>query len=63
LLATDRLFSSSFHGPKWLTGRTVGPEGSYSYLVFPVLLLICIVVYFAFPAPRRTPAASSLSAQ
>lgn len=61
LLATGRLFSSSFHGPKWLTGGTVGPEGSY--LVFPVLLLICIVVYFAFPAPRRTPAASSLSAQ
>jgi membrane protease YdiL (CAAX protease family) len=52
LLATGRLFGSSSHGPNWLTGGSVGPEGSY--LVFPVLILICVAVYFAFPAPRRT---------
>jgi len=61
LIATGRLFNSSSHGPNWLTGGTVGPEGSY--LVFPVLVLICVVVYFAFPAPRRAPAASSFSAR
>lgn len=52
LLATGRLFKSASHGPNWLTGGTVGPEGSY--LVFPVLILICVAVYFAFPAPRKT---------
>jgi uncharacterized protein len=61
LIATGRLFNSSSHGPNWLTGGTVGPEGSY--LVFPVLVLICVVVYFAFPAPRRARAASSFSAR
>jgi membrane protease YdiL (CAAX protease family) len=52
LLATGRLFNSSSHGPQWLTGGSVGPEGSY--LVFPVLILICVAVYFAFPERRRT---------
>jgi uncharacterized protein len=52
LLATGRLFNSSSHGPNWLTGGTVGPEGSY--LVFLVLLLICVVVYLVFPARRQT---------
>src|SRR5271154_3562688 len=61
LIATGRLFNSSSHGPNWLTGGTVGPEGSY--LVFPVLVLICVVVHFAFPAPQRAPAASSFSAR
>jgi hypothetical protein len=61
LIATGRLFNSSSHGPNWLTGGTVGPEGSY--LVFPVLVLICVVVYFAFPAPRRAPETSSFSAR
>ena len=61
MIATGRLFNSSSHGPNWLTGGTVGPEGSY--LAFPVLVLICVVVYFAFPAPQRTPAASSFSAR
>lgn len=61
LITTGRLFNSSSHGPNWLTGGTVGPEGSY--LVFPVLVLICVVVYFAFPAPRRAPETSSFSAR
>lgn len=61
LLATGRLFKSASHGPNWLTGGTVGPEGSY--LVFPVLLLICVAIHFAFPAPRTRPAASSFPAR
>ena len=61
LLATGRLFKSASHGPNWLTGGTVGPEGSY--LVFPVLLLICVAVHFAFPAPRTKPEASSFPAR
>ncbi|MGB0036301.1 MAG: CPBP family intramembrane glutamic endopeptidase [Candidatus Acidiferrales bacterium] len=51
LLAKGRLMNSSFHGPDWLTGGTVGPEGSY--LVFAVLILIVIVVHFVYPAERK----------
>ena len=35
-LAKGHLFNSTFHGPTWLTGGTVGPEGS----VFAFLVLI-----------------------
>lgn len=52
LLAQGRLMKSSFHGPDWLTGGTVGPEGSY--LVFGVLILVVIVVHFVFPAQRKS---------
>jgi uncharacterized protein len=47
LTATGHLFNSSFHGAKWLTGGTVGPEGSW--LVFPVLLLWALVIHLLFP--------------
>jgi uncharacterized protein len=52
LLAQGRLLNSSFHGAKWLTGGTVGPEGSW--FVFPVLLLWALVIHLKFPARRRT---------
>lgn len=48
LLAQGHLLNSSFHGPDWLTGGTVGPEGSY--LVFGVLLLAAVGIHFMFPA-------------
>lgn len=48
LTATGHLFNSSFHGSKWLTGGTVGPEGSW--LVFPVLLIWALVIHLLFPA-------------
>ena len=41
-VAPGHLLNSSFHGPAWLTGGTVGPEGSY--LVFVLL----VVLWFAF---------------
>ncbi|MGH9500153.1 MAG: lysostaphin resistance A-like protein [Terriglobales bacterium] len=34
-MATGHLLNSSFHGPRWLTGGSVGPEGSV--LVFVVI--------------------------
>src|SRR6266481_1524948 len=37
LLAQGNLLNSALHGPLWLTGGTVGPEGSY--FVFGVLIL------------------------
>lgn len=50
LVAQGRLLSSSSNGPAWLTGGSVGPEGSY--IVFPVLLLIILVIHLCYPAKR-----------
>lgn len=48
LLARGHLLNSSFHGPNWLTGGSVGPEGSI--LVFPVLVFWALAIHFMFPA-------------
>lgn len=50
--ARGHLLNASFHGPKWLTGGSVGPEGSA--LVFPVLLLSALAIHFIFPAKPRS---------
>jgi membrane protease YdiL (CAAX protease family) len=50
-LGLGHLFNSSFHGPKWLTGGTVGPEGSW--LVFLVLIIWALAIHFLFPAKSR----------
>jgi membrane protease YdiL (CAAX protease family) len=56
-LAEGHLLNSSLHGPRWLTGGTVGPEGSV--MEFVVLLLAFIFFNWRFPATtskrRRTP--------
>ncbi|MGA8102480.1 MAG: CPBP family intramembrane glutamic endopeptidase [Candidatus Acidiferrales bacterium] len=49
LMATKHLMNPSFHGPNWLTGGSVGPEGS---VLIPVLFLVTIVV-FHFCYPQR----------
>ncbi len=41
------LINSSFHGPDWLTGGSVGPEGSY--LVFVVIGVLWVVFNRAYP--------------
>ena len=51
LLAQGHLLNSSFHGPVWLTGGSVGPEGSY--LVFGVLILSAVIIHFMFPAKEQ----------
>ena len=50
LLAQGHLLNSSFHGPAWLTGGSVGPEGSA--FVFLVLLIWAVVIHFLFPAKQ-----------
>jgi len=40
-MVTGHLLNSSFHGPDWLTGGTVGPEGSW--LVFAVIAAMFVV--------------------
>jgi membrane protease YdiL (CAAX protease family) len=42
-----RLLSSSMHGPDWLTGGSVGPEGSY--LVFVVIGALWVLFDRAYP--------------
>jgi len=51
ILAKGHLLNSSFHGPIWLTGGSVGPEGSY--FVFLVLALAAVVIHFLFPAKQK----------
>jgi len=46
------LSNSVLHGPTWLTGGTVGPEGSV--FCFLTLALQFLVVNWLFPAKRRT---------
>ena len=46
-VAQGHLLNSSLHGANWLTGGTVGPEGSW--LVLPVLLLMAAAIHFIFP--------------
>jgi uncharacterized protein len=41
------LLNSSFHGPAWLTGGSVGPEGSY--LVFVVLAALWVLFDRVYP--------------
>jgi uncharacterized protein len=53
LLARWSLVNSSFHGPTWLTGGTVGPEGSV--LVLPVLLIWAAIIHFMYPVRRNVP--------
>jgi len=50
LIAQGHLLHSSFRGPTWLTGGSVGPEGSA--FVFLVLLIWAVVIHFLFP-PKR----------
>jgi uncharacterized protein len=46
-LAKGHLFNSTFHGPTWLTGGTVGPEGSV--FAFLVLIIGGVGIHFIFP--------------
>jgi uncharacterized protein len=55
-MVTGHLMDSSFHGPKWLTGGSVGPEGSW--LVFAVIAAMFVIfdrLYrdVKFPLPAR----------
>ena len=47
MTASGNLFHSHFSGPKWLTGGSVGPEGSY--LVFAILAACAVVVHLLYP--------------
>jgi membrane protease YdiL (CAAX protease family) len=46
-MVRGHLLNSSLHGPAWLTGGTVGPEGSY--LVFALLAAMWVVFDRVYP--------------
>jgi membrane protease YdiL (CAAX protease family) len=46
-VSPGHLLKSSLHGPKWLTGGSVGPEGSV--LIFVLLVLLWIVFDRVYP--------------
>ena len=46
-LSPGHLLNSSFHGPEWLTGGSVGPEGSY--LVFVVIGALWVLFDRVYP--------------
>jgi len=45
--AVGTLFDSKFQGSKWITGGSVGPEGSV--LVFVVIALMFVVIHLLYP--------------
>lgn len=48
LVAPGHLLNSSLHGPAWLTGGSVGPEGSV--MVFVVLAVAAVIFSRVYPA-------------
>jgi CAAX protease family protein len=50
-LSQGHLLSSTFHGANWLTGGSVGPEGSV--FAFVILVLAAVGIHFMFPAQSR----------
>jgi membrane protease YdiL (CAAX protease family) len=57
MVSFGHLLNSSFHGPAWLTGGTVGPEGSV--MMFVVVALAAVIFIRVFP-PREEGSSASL---
>jgi uncharacterized protein len=58
IAAKGHLLSSSFHGPRWLTGGSVGPEGSvFVFVLIGILFLVFHRIYpkARFPEPELGP--------
>jgi hypothetical protein len=57
MVASGCLLNSSFHGPPWLTGGSVGPEGSlFAFIIIVNLFLVFHLFYprARFPKPQTT---------
>jgi uncharacterized protein len=52
-VAPGHLLRSSFHGSRWLTGGSVGPEGSV--FVFVVIALLWVIFDRVYPPSKRQP--------
>lgn len=49
-VSPEHLLSAKFYGPSWITGGTVGPEGSW--FIYVVLAAIALAIHFFYPHPR-----------
>jgi len=58
-VSPGHLLSSSFHGSRWLTGGSVGPEGSLICFVVIAILWIAFHRIYRTPIHPRLPIASS----
>lgn len=56
IVAPGHLLNSTFHGPVWLTGGSVGPEASV--MAFAVLGLAAILFVFVYPQKEESPRAA-----
>jgi uncharacterized protein len=54
IVAQGHFLNSTPHGPAWLSGGSVGPEGSW--LVFAVLIIWALAIHFLFPATSKSAA-------
>ena len=52
IVAPGHLLNSSLHGPAWLTGGSVGPEGSV--MAFAVVALAAVLFAIVYPAKDST---------
>ncbi len=50
LIAPGHLLNSSFHGPRWLSGGSVGPEGSV--LVFVIIIGLWVIFDRVYPQAK-----------
>jgi uncharacterized protein len=56
-MVPGHLLNSAFHGPRWLTGGAVGPEGSsLVFLVIAIMFLVFNRFYREVRFPRAVPA-------
>jgi hypothetical protein len=46
-VSPEHLLSAKFSGPAWITGGTVGPEGSW--FIFVVLAAVAVIIHFVYP--------------
>jgi membrane protease YdiL (CAAX protease family) len=52
LVSPEHLLSAKFFGPAWITGGSVGPEGSW--FIFVVLAAVALLIHFAYPRRQFT---------
>lgn len=50
LVQPEHLLSTRLSGPAWITGGSVGPEGSW--LIFVVLAVVALTIHFLYPRTR-----------
>jgi uncharacterized protein len=50
VLATGHLLNSSLHGPRWLAGGSIGPEGSL--ICFALFAIAFLAFHWAYPAKK-----------